>query len=198
MLCKTGCVSRRGGLSSGLLAIAILASGCSSHSASGSKLTTTTSSVSTSTTTVSGLSIQQVNWSKVTYPVACPPEQPATEEQVAYTTLPSHVAVALVLVQCSVEDGTGGGALLLFDDPTSPTTAYLMQTLLNSSDGWIPGASAVTPGTRFLTVIPNRVRLEVAGYTGNDARCCSTVFSTLAWSWDGRSYVETITEPAHL
>jgi len=176
---RSGAAERTGGVAiwraTLLLAVISLAVGCSSR----------------------GMALHQVEWPDVAYPVPCPTGQPPAEQSVAYTTLESRGQVAVVLVQCAAEDGTGSAALLVYDKARSSTEVHLLQSLLKSSDGWVPGVRAVTHATRFLIVSPTSVELKVVGYTGLASRCCPTVFATLTWRWNGSTFHETSPEPAH-
>jgi len=147
----------------------------------------------------SGPLLQRVEWSRISYPVTCF-ELPTLVNGVEYEALPSHTPAAIVLVTCNAADGAGEGTLFVFDDATSTTQVHLLQTLLRTADGWVPG-TVHKPFSRrapyFLTVSPKAIELQVAGYRGNAPRCCANVFTTLVWKWDGRRYVERSTEPHH-
>ena len=145
----------------------------------------------------SGVSLRAVEWSKVNYPVACPRGQQAKAEDLGYSYVDALGPIALVIVQCLAEDGTGATGLLLYDKPRSPTKPHLVRVLLSPDDGWIPGTPNVTASTPLLTALDGSVSLKVAGYKDDEARCCPSVFTTLEWSWNGRDFVETTEEPVH-
>lgn len=145
----------------------------------------------------SGSSLRSVQWSHVAYPVSCTPEQPPKAEDVEYQRGPSGTTIAVVLVQCSTEDGTGGAGLLLYDKAASSEGPHLAQVLLSPTDGWVPGAPKLISSTRLLITTSTMVELKVAGYRGDAARCCPNVFATLTWKWSGHSFRETGVEPSH-
>lgn len=144
-----------------------------------------------------GVSLRAVAWSEVNYPVACPPGQRAKAEDLAYSTVDVLGPIAVVIVQCLAEDGTGATGLLLYDKPQSPAKPHLVRVLLNPDDGWIPGAPNITASTPLLTASDGSVTLKVAGYKDDEPRCCPSIFTTLKWSWNGRDFIETTREPAH-
>lgn len=86
----------------------------------------------------------------------------------------------------------------MFDDATSRTKVSLVGTLLDTSDGWTPGAfDARTYRSPFLSVTSKAIKLKVVGYQGDVARCCPNVSNTLTWTWNGRSFTEIHAEPKH-
>jgi hypothetical protein len=114
---------------------------------------------------------------------------PAKAEEVTYVALSPGNNVAVVLLQCIAGDGTGPGAVLVYDKTTSSDTVHLMQTLLASADSWVP--AALHPKGPFLTATAKLVELKVGGYVNNASRCCPNVFATLTWAWTGRHFIET-------
>jgi hypothetical protein len=138
------------------------------------------------------MSFQHVRWPDLAYHDNCKANGFSSAGQyVEYTVAPSGTPLAVVLVTCSLEDGTGPAALFVFEQTSTPAGVNLVATLRNTSDGWTPGVrDALGDRTPFLSVASRRIELRAASYEGDVARCCSNVFATLTWKWQRGSFSE--------
>lgn len=144
------------------------------------------------------VSLRQIQWSTLIYGDTCKANGFASAVQyVRYTESASGTPLAIVLVTCTLEDGTGPAALFVFDQAPMTGGVNLVATLLDSSDGWTPGEKARDGKRALLSVDPYRIELRAFSYEGNVARCCPNVFATLIWKWKHGSFVRIGRTPRH-
>jgi hypothetical protein len=155
----------------------------------------TVSPSTTTTSTLSGVSLENVNWPAVTYPLDCVPSPGVRVLQVAYATPHPGTTVALVVLNCNYGTGAPPDALLMYDGASSTTAPHLAQTLLSLNDDWAATGPSLS---HSLAVDGANVSFPVAGYSSNAVgRCCPDIKTTLSWTWAGTQYHETSNEPPH-
>jgi len=199
--CRLVASARTSVVALAVLAAVVMASSCSSNSHAKSPSTTvpvfesstiasstttptsaastTTTSTATSTSTVPGVSLRDVNWTAIRYPIDC---QGGAEvrERVQYATPAPGIQVAVAQVSCHVEATTPPSALLVYEPAGGSAQPRLVQELISYTDGWLfdryhASATGVTA--------------SVAGYSSDTVvRATPDIAATLKWMWQGTSY----------
>jgi hypothetical protein len=153
------------------------------------------SPTATSTTTMApSVSLDDVDWSKVRYPIDCGETNLGQVgwRVVDFVRIAPGVGtdLAIALVTCDAGAGSPPANLYVYDRAESATNPHLAQTLVRPDDNWV--------ADDHVDVIGGDLSLGVSGYSSEDLpRCCPDVFATLTWQWDGDEYQPTSTPPEH-
>jgi hypothetical protein len=134
------------------------------------------------------LSLQQVDWRAVAYPIDCG-GMSSSPGYIAYAIPDDGTELAILTVSCDAGAGSPPSAIFAYDSTGSVANPHLAETLVTTQDDWHPDGAILSQGPTL--------SIPVYGYSGKTARCCPDIRTTLTWSWNGTSYKETSPEPAH-
>lgn len=85
--------------------------------------------------TRAGLTLRNVDWARVDYPISC--GTAGHNASVTYMAPLAGTEFALVVVACVAGAGTPPIEALVYDRALSPTSAHILQTLVRTQDYWL-------------------------------------------------------------